>query len=459
MKPPNILFIMTDQHQARSLSCLGHPDVKTPNLDQLAGRSVLFENTFCPSPICGPARTSVFTGLYPSATGALNNDLPYKQEVSVLLPERLRQAGYYTAMCGKLHLKPTADAHGFDEKHLDDGGTDLYCKVEPQLSEYVHWLADRRFDGDIDEVIRLFNEDEECLEEDPFRFIQGSNWRTDEEHQNTWVTERTLDVLREKQDQPLFLFSSFFGPHQPMIAPEPWASMYSPDDIELPPEYSISLDDKPLARDKVLFGFLREKLTEQQVRKALAAYYGQISMIDHCIGRILDELEAQGMADNTIIVFTADHGDHASQFGMFFKGTMYDNAACVPLMIADPGKAGGLRCPKNVNSLDLYATCLEAAGAEVPECHSHSLMPLLDDPLAPDWDNVTYSEKLPWNGVVRDHWKLVRYNDPEEGRMHELYDRRAPVIDSLNRWDDPEVSGIQASLLAELDRLEEATQS
>lgn len=459
MKKPNILFIMTDQQQARTLSCLGHADVKTPHLDRLAARSVLFENAFCPSPVCGPARTAVFTGLYPSATGALNNDLPYRQDVSVLLPERLRKAGYYTAMCGKLHLKPTAAAHGFDEKHLDDGGTDLYCKEEPQLSEYVQWLADRRFGGETGEVIRRFNEDEECLQEDPFRFIQGSNWRTEEEHQNSWVTERTLEVLRSPHDRPLFLFCSFFGPHQPMLAPEPWASMYSPDDIELPPELTVPLDDKPLAREKVLFAFLRDRLTERHYREALAAYYGQISMIDHCIGRILDELDEQGMTDDTIIVFTADHGDHAAQFGMFFKGTLYDNSVCVPLMIADPARKGNLRCAKNVNSIDLYATCLEAAGEEVPECKSRSLLPLMDDPAAPEWDNVTYSEKLPWNGIVRDQWKLVRYTEPEEGQLHELYDRSAPVIDSLNRWDDPEIRDIQKALLDELDRFEEASKS
>lgn len=446
---------MTDQHQARALSCRNHPYVKTPNIDRIAAKGVLFENAYCPSPICGPARASIFLGHYPSATNAVNNTIPHKQDVSVLLPELLRQAGYHTALSGKLHLKPTADAHGFAERYFDDGGTDVYCREEPVLSDYVKWLADQKFDGDIEEVIRLFNEDEECLENDPFRFIQGSNWRTEEEHQNTWVTERTLDVLRTERDQPLFMFTSFFGPHQPMIAPEPWASMFDPDEIELPPEFSVSLDDKPLARDKVIFKFLRDKLTERQYREALAAYYGQIAMIDHCIGRILDELEAQGMADDTIIIFTADHGDMASQFGLFFKGVMYENAVSIPLIISDPSKASGSRSVKNVNSLDLYATCLELAGVEAPETQSRSLVPLLDAPDSSAWNNFTYSEKPPWNMVVRDDWKLVRFADEKEGKLHELYNQDTEVIDSENRWGDPSLKNIQSSLLAELDELEE----
>ena len=186
-KQPNILFIMTDQQQAGTLSCLNHPTVKTPNMDRIAERGVNFTQAYCPSPVCGPSRAAMFSGLYPAASGVVKNHMPHR-DGTLLLPEALRRAGYYTFMAGKLHLSPIEDTHGFDEKRLHDAGYDIYSEDEPIHSEYVQWLANRISGGDINEVVRRFNADEDCLETDPFRFIMGSNWRTEELHSNTWVT-------------------------------------------------------------------------------------------------------------------------------------------------------------------------------------------------------------------------------------------------------------------------------
>lgn len=449
---PNILFIMTDQQQAETLSCLGHPTVKTPNLDRIAARGVNFTKAYCPSPVCGPSRASMFCGLYPAASGVTKNYMPHR-EGTLLLPEALRRAGYETALAGKLHLAPIEEAHGFEEKHLHDAGYSLYREDEPLNSEYVQWLADKRGCG-VDEIVAQFNADEDCLENNPFRFIMGSNWRTDEEHSNTWVTERTLDFLRKKHDRPFFMFTSFFGPHQPMMPPEPWASMYWPEEIELPPEFYTATSDKMLAAEKKTSSPIHKNgLTEQQYREVLAAYYGQISMIDHGIGRILDELEAQGLAENTIIVFTADHGDHAGQFGLFFKSTMYENSVRVPMLLVDPNRKGG-NCTKLVNNLDLYATLLECAGVNAPQTASRSLVPLLENPRSGEWDNYTYSELYPWTMVVQDGWKLIRFRKEDGSQIHELYPQDG-VPDVSNVWNVPETNDIKARLVELLNRCEE----
>lgn len=456
VRKPNILFIMTDQQFARGLGCLGHPVLKTPNLDRLAKRGMLFERAYCASPACGPSRAATFSGFFPGTLGIRKNHQPIQGNVAIL-PEVLRQAGYHTAMAGKLHFSPITKDHGFDEKRLHDAGYDTYDPDEPKYSEYVQWLADRKYGGDTSEVIRRFNEDEVCYEEDIFRFIMGSNWRSEEEHSNTWVTNRTLEFLRKPHEKPFFHFTSYFGPHQPMMPPEPWASMYDPDEIELPPEYYTSVEDKPVVRKRIAGGYVKKSvLSERQYREALAGYYGQISMIDRDVGLILDELKAQGLDKNTMVVFTSDHGDHTGQFGLFFKATAFENAIRIPLVIADPARASsaGKRCRRNVNSIDLYATLREQAGLPAGQTHARSLLPLLADPGFPEWKNETYSEFKAWSTAIKDDWKLIRYRDEDDGVMHELYRTDSDVPDAVNLWDTPSTVAIRSELLKLLDRNE-----
>ena len=244
-KPPNVLFIMTDQHNFQLLGCAGHSVIKTPNIDQLAKNGVLFENAYCPAPVCGPSRAAVFTGLHSQSNGVIANWMPMKERVR-LLPEILQNNGYHTALVGKLHIAPCTASHGFDYKKLHDAMHDVYCPDEPWHSDYVKWLAQKKFNGDLNEVIKRANEDETACEAgDWTRFTLGSNWREEREHSNTWVTEKSLEYLGEKSSEPFFLFTSYFGPHQPMRAPEPWASMYDPKEIDLPEEFYVSLDNKP----------------------------------------------------------------------------------------------------------------------------------------------------------------------------------------------------------------------
>jgi len=453
MSGPNVLWVMTDQHTFDALGCADHPVVETPNIDRLAERGIHFTDAYCPSPVCGPSRASIFSGRYPRAHGVDSNAVPFDDGVD-LLPELLSAAGYHTARVGKLHFEPVAAPHGFDYEREHDNMNDYYNTNAPWVSDYVEWLADRRFDGDRQAVIDRAREDERQYPVyDAYRqFYLGSNWRTEEEHSNTWVTDRSVEYIRNREE-PFFLFSSYFGPHQPMAAPGRWRDMYDPDEVPLPEEYYVGVDDKPIATRGG-----PKNWEEADYQEILAAYYGQISMIDHGIGRILDALDGEGLREDTVVAFTADHGEHAGQFGKFSKGTMYANSVRVPMVVADPDGATGATCAHVVNNFDLFATLLDRCGVEhdTSTVPSRSLTPLLEDPGA-EWLDRTYAELGNGRMVVDGDYKLYRVVDGEWHRSgdqtytHELYDRTERPRDGTNVWDKGDQQQRQTELLDLLD--------
>jgi arylsulfatase A-like enzyme len=453
---PNVLWIMTDQHNFRALGCAGHPDVETPNLDRLAGGGVRFTDAYCPSPVCGPARAALFSGHYPENNGVDGNSGQFVPAVrGRLLPQLLGDAGYHTGLSGKLHYTPINAPYGFDYDKLHDAPYDCYRPEEPWTSDYMAWLAEEFYDGDRYEPIELANADEVAYHEgDMRRFLLGTNWRTEEQHSNTWVTDRAIDYLEDVRpdDAPFFLFTSYFGPHQPMLAPGRWADMYDPEDITVPPELENSLDGKPIARREnggngAKNHFETYGWTEDQYREVLAAYYGQVSMIDHGVGRILDALEAEGLRDETIVAFTADHGDHNGQFGWFFKGSMYEHSVRVPFIVDDPQGASGVETDHVVNTLGLFETILERAGVDAPDTSSRSLRPLLEDPDTAEWIDETYSDIGHTEMVVDGDHKLLRGDDADGDTVYELYDRTARPHDATNLWEHPDHTDTQQRLL------------
>lgn len=436
---PNILLMIADQMRFDCLSAVGHPVVRTPNLDRLAQDGVLFTSAHCGTMACGPARASIFTGLHADEHGMQSNSHEFFDPDRPVLVERLREVGYDTALVGKLHLKPFHRHFGFRYFLRHDAPYTNYLPEEAYESAYVAYLAGAAFGGRRDEVIRRFTEDESCLDTDERRFILGTNIAGQpEHHEAAWAVREAMRYLTQERDRtrPFFLCVGFYGPHQPYLCPPPWdLSLYPPAGLPLPRGFDNPVDDKPiLMASPALERRTRREArgwTLETYREVLSAYYGYVAWIDHCVGRLLDFMRERGLYDETLVIFTADHGDMGGQYRLFYKGLPYEGSTHVPLIVRDPrGRAiGCLGC--EVSNMDVFATCLTAAGAEVPpDVDSRDLAPLAAGEFQ-GWDNRARYKKRNTSFIVRDGLKLIRGN--LAGRtVYELYDLRSDPLEAVN---------------------------
>lgn len=448
--PPNILLIMTDQFRFDCMGCMGHAVVRTPHLDALAASATLFTAAYTPTMPCAPARASILTGRYPDShglgagLGTLNPpDIP-------AFPEHLHAHGYETALVGKLHLKPFERQYGFDHFVRNDYLYTNYDEHAGRGSAYIQALAQ----AGMPDALERFTADEACYETDELRFMLGSNFIDEPHHHTTWTADETIAFLEQDHTRPFLLNCSFYGPHQPYLCPGPWGSMYRPDEIALPDDFASRTEDKPIFRHSWLGASLRARRKrgwdEGVYRRILSAYYGNISMIDHHVGRVLDALRARGLFENTLIVFTADHGDYAGQFRSFYKSLPYEGATHVPLIIRDPRAPGPRVVRPNVSTIDLFATLLSQAGAPRPECESRDLSRLIAGD-ASGWDDVAYWKDNAQSMLVRHHYKIMRA-PVGQGVVYEFYDLREQPMEGINRFIDPGLQRRIRTLRAELDK-------
>jgi arylsulfatase A-like enzyme len=392
MTPPNILFIWTDQHRYDAFGAAGNVNIKTPNIDRLADSGIRFTNAHCPSPICGPGRAACFTGMYPPGCGAVLNWISLKSG-TLLMTDHLYQSGYYNALVGKLHLSPAADRHGFDWKRLCDSPHGVYSWDEIIYNDYLRFLERECYPEHPEQAERAGGESERVNAQDP-RFWLGWSWADDAHHMTTWTGNESVAFLENWQGkQPFFLNVSFFGPHHPYATSEPWDSMYDPQALPLPDTWRREKTGPVFDRTKKKMQTTMRQWDETLWRDIQAKYYGNISQIDREVGRILDTLKARGLWENTLIVFTADHGDHMGDFGLLGKGDMYDSSVKIPFIVKPPGDDRRAETRNQVvNSIDLFGTFLDAAGnshwREDEQVEAKSMLPLLDGPAAP-WKNET----------------------------------------------------------------------
>jgi arylsulfatase A-like enzyme len=395
MPQPNILLITTDQHHYQAMG-RKNPLLQTPNLDRLADAGVTVDRAYCPNPTCSPTRSSILTGQYPSSHGCwaigtkLDEDKP---TVSALLGEH----GYRTSLIGKAHFQPLASR---------DGQTSLECM--PTLRDLDFW---RDFHGPyygFDHIELARNHADEhwagqhyaiWLEEqgltdwrDYFQNADHTNgrrysWDLPEElHYSTWTAERTMAAIDDStvDGGPFFCWSSFQDPHPPYLVSEPWASMYDPADVVPPPAEAGELarmhpwfaqtqaerpDFSPWKESPFpTHGFGRQVRAEADLRRDIAVYYGMISFIDQQVGRILDHLDAKGLTENTLVVFTTDHGHFLGQHGLTAKGPFhYEDLLRIPFLARLPGRIpAGSRTESLTSLIDLAPTFLGLAGADVP---------------------------------------------------------------------------------------------
>jgi choline-sulfatase len=344
-KPPNILFVMADQLSAPVLPFHGNPAVKAPHLQALAQRSAVFDNAYCNFPLCGPARFSLLAGQFATRIGAFDNACEF-QAATPTLPYYLAQQGYKTILSGKMHFVGPDQKHGFQERLT----TDIYPAD-------FGWVADWE-EGEFSfyspgHNLTTVDESGSC-----FRSLQLDY----DEEVEAKAIQRLYDLARE-DEQPFFMCVSYTHPHPPYHIPPEYLDRYSPEDINLP-----IVGDMPMAeRDKLSqwvqysHGLDKAGATDEQVRRARHAYYAMVSYIDDKVGRMLETLKRAGFEDNTIVVFTSDHGDMLGERGMWFKRVFFDWSAKVPLLVFDPRAPKPRRVAEPVSHVDLLPTLLDYA--------------------------------------------------------------------------------------------------
>lgn len=365
-KKPNVLFIISDDLN-NLLGCYGDPLAKTPNIDKLAKRGVLFEKAYCTFPLCGPSRNSMLTGLYPNSTGILQNSQLFRQTIpnQLSMPQAFRQQGYFAARIGKLYhynVPNSIGTNGHDdpgswEVELNPAGVDRLVEqpkittlVPNQFGATLSWYASPEPDA----------KHTDGLEADDAE----------------WVLERCA----KKKDRPFFLAVGFFRPHTPYVAPKAYFDLHP--EKSMPVVQGVKEDQADLPAP-ALGSYKKEqdKLTDDLRRQARQAYNASISFMDAQVGRVVDSLERLGLADNTIIVFTSDHGYHVGEHGLWQKMSIFEESARVPLLIVAPGATKGGVAKSPVSHLDLFPTLAELCGVKTPaNIQGQSLAPMLKDP-------------------------------------------------------------------------------
>jgi len=398
---PNVVLLSIDDLNDWTGCLAGHPQAKTPNIDRLAARGTLFANAHCQSPVCNPSRTSLMTGRHPHSSGVyfLGPDLrkaPSLQDVDTL-PERFAQNGYRTLAAGKLFH--TGDKKFFQEYGGSMGGFGPRPKKkisQPHGHPLWDWGAYPERDDEM-----------------PDHKIAS------------WAVQQ-LKAMPETLEKPFFLGVGFYRPHVPMYAPKKWFDMFPLDEIQLPKVLATDRDDLSeyaiaLTNEKHVSPEHSWVVGAGQWEHAVQSYLASVAFADHCLGLVLDAIDASPHRDNTILVLFSDHGFHLGEKQRWAKRTIWEDGDRVPLIVAAPGYKAGQRTIKPAQLLDIFPTLLELTGLPAdPTQEGHSLVPLLTDPQA-DWSNVSLSSFGKGNYAVRsEHYRYIRYLDGSE----ELYDHR-----------------------------------
>ncbi len=490
-KRPNFLFIITDQHRADHLGCGGNPVVRTPNIDGIAAKGTMWDRFYVANPICMPNRASIMTGRMSSAHGARHNGIPLSKDHTTFV-ELLRDAGYRTGLIGKSHLQsftglpatntfePADGLHApsphlrdavKNNRHSEDYDLELAPKWTSPLSarvngdfygfehvevaadhadqasgDYLLWARSQRSDFD-----RLVGPDN-ALPDNRIKAPQA--WRTavpEELYSTSWIADRAEDWLgaRADDDAPFFLQMSFPDPHHPFTPPGRYWDMYDPGDIKLPASFGQGKLPPIRAMQDALKAGTDPRdnqnpfaVTEDEARSIIALTYGMITMIDDAVGRVLSRLKTLGLAENTVVIFTSDHGDYMGDHGLMLKLLLhYQGVIRVPFIWSDPqATSPPARDPGLASSIDIAPTILARAGiqpfngiqgrdlmsTEPPEAiiveeDSQRLMIGFDRP------------QRVRTVVTKTHRMSLREGEP----WNELYDLTADPGEINNIYDDP----------------------
>jgi arylsulfatase A-like enzyme len=482
----NVLFIMADQFRWDHLACAGHPYIRTPNLDALAARGVRFENAFANSGVCGPSRMSFYTGRYPISHGATWNRVPLSVG-EVTLGEMLRDKGLRLALAGKTHVMP--DLHGLARLQMEGaselttllkrGGFDEIDRYDGHHqpgaeSGYAAYLREHGYDGDdpwTDHVIAGIDAQGQVQSGWHMRNVHLPA-RVAEAHSETaYMTDQALAFIDRMGEQPWVLHLSYVKPHWPYMAPAPYHALYTAEQC-LPVQRSA--DERP-HRHRVVAAYQQHEESQSFqrddcIRTVRPAYQGLITQLDHHLGRVFEHLEKRGRADNTLIVFTADHGDFQGDHWLGEKELFHDTVQKLPFIVHDPRPAAnttrGQVLQPFIEAVDLLPTVLETLGLPVPthRVEGRSLLPWLHGEKPADWRQAAYSElDYSWRqarltlgktdvqrcrafSLRTARWRYVYWLDEAE----QLYDLQADPQEFQDVGQDTGTEGVRAELRAQL---------
>lgn len=427
-KKPNVLFIISDDLTATAVSSYENKACQTPNIDQLASEGVRFTKAYSQYPVCGPSRASLMFGYYPSATGTYG----YVSGRENVGPDRkswaqlFRDNGYYTARVSKIYHMGVP----IDIEKGSDGEDDPASWTEKFNSQGPEWKAPGEGElvqGNPDGTLP----------------IKGGNVMTivkadgdDLVHSDGRTAEKACQLIREHKNDPFFLAVGFVRPHVPFVAPANYFDPYPHEEVNLPRKVEGDWDDIP-KRGINYVTSVNGQMNETQEKKAVAAYYASVSYMDAQVGKVLKTLEEEGLEDNTIVVFTSDHGFHLGEHSFWMKVSLHEESVRVPMIIKVPGKKPAV-CHSFAELVDLYPTIAELAGLEYSEhLQGKSLAKTLDNPEHAVRDmafSVTQGGK---SFLLRtDKWAYIQY-DEDAGAGIELFDMEKDPQQFTNLAENP----------------------
>ncbi|HLJ15180.1 MAG TPA: sulfatase-like hydrolase/transferase [Bryobacteraceae bacterium] len=445
---PNILLIMTDQHRRNYMTAAGNSIVPTPNIDRIASRGVRFTNAICPYPVCAASRASLLSGLHAHTTGVINNTdlLPWNTPT---IAHHFAGLGYHTGLIGKMHFND-GHTHGF-QYFL--GFNDWFMYLGPKVQCYADEIANHPIGPRFFETV---NDDGSGLPELPSVWGGKRPWaghvkrmglvsELDPGDQfDAFVARESCRFLERYGQQPFLLVSSFLKPHPPLHPPEPWAAHYPIDRMELPPISDVTQYPRWIQRR--IDGF--QRLGPERLREHRAGYLGNLAYVDTCVGDLYKCLERLNLVDNTIVVYTADHGEMDGDHGLYQKFCLFDPSVGVPLIVSHPGKL-----PENKTSdalveyFGIFPTLAELTGAPAPRnIEARSFANLARDPSARGPEAIFSEYNLRSNTdcyMVRTKSHKYIYNHAD---IPELYDLEADPGEKTNRGADPSLARLRSQL-------------
>ncbi|RPI20848.1 MAG: DUF4976 domain-containing protein [Acidobacteria bacterium] len=436
----NVLLITLDDLNTH-LGCYGKTQVKSPNIDQLAGSGVTFDRSYCQFPLCSPSRSSMMTGLRPDSIRIYDLATHFRLTVPdvVTLPQLFRQNGYFTARVGKLyHYGVPSDigSCGLDDWKSWNQAVNPRGRDKDEENLLVNYTPTRGLGSSLS-----------------FLAAEGA----DEEQTDGQAATEVIRLLEKYQNRPFFIGAGFYRPHCPYIAPKKYFALYDQASIRVPqapsPADFKSIPEEALQSTKPWPWF---GVSESEAGKSIVAYYAAISFVDAQVGRILKALDRLKLRENTTIVLWGDNGYHLGEHGLWKKQSLYEGSARVPMILAGAGVAAeGRVCKRTVESLDIYPTLADLCGLPAPNnLEGASLRPLLNDP-GQEWKRPAYTQVKRGKGagysVRTERWRYTEWEGGAAGT--ELYDYESDPQELKNLVGNPEFQSVVAEMQGLLKRL------